>query len=376
MKAAIALFLAAATLALVGCQAVHPDPTADDTTHRGTLLLIGGGLDDDNRPVYERFLALASAPGPAHVVIATAATYSQDEEATGKSEALHTWAPGIITEVVRRETPAAETVAAIDRATAMFFTGGDQQRITDRYRPANKASPEWLAMRRLLARGGVIAGTSAGDAMMGEIMFLGGGSATALGMVPPPHTAKPDEDGDDEDAARLGPRLGPGMQFLPGAISDSHFFERDRIGRLVAALETTGTHLGIGVGEDACVEVDLGSGELLGVSVAESLLVDSQHLQRDGLSRTGLIARLIRQGDRLKPAEWLARAAPVPRPTGPVRELSTVGPGQNRQLAAWRLFREASDPGSPAVRQTLGAYSIIAYPAGGGNVAFEIHATH
>ena len=376
MKTLLALVVATATLVLPGCQSARPDTAPPAVTARGTLLLIGGGLDDDNRAVYERFLALASASGPAHVVIATAASLEQDEAATDKTEALRTWAPGIGIDVIQRETPAAETVAAIDRASAMFFTGGDQQRITNRYRPGNQDTPEWLAMRRLLARGGVIAGTSAGDAMMGEIMFLSGGSATALGIVPPRSKSNPDEDDDDEDPARLGPRLGPGMHLLPDAISDSHFFERDRIGRLVAALELTGVPLGIGVGEDACVEVDLASGDLRGVSASESLLIDTEHLRRDGLSRTGLVARVIRQGDRLNPAEWLAHAVPVAPPSGPVRELPMAGPGQNRELAAWRLFREASEPNSPAVRQTLAAYTITAYPAASGNVAFEIHAVH
>ena len=40
----------------------------------GSLLLIGGGLDDDNRPVYERFATLASRAGTPSIVIATAAS--------------------------------------------------------------------------------------------------------------------------------------------------------------------------------------------------------------------------------------------------------------------------------------------------------------
>ena len=367
------LLINIAALGIVGCQS----PGAGAATHlpvrHGTLLLIGGGLDDDNRPVYERFLSLAAAKGPARIVIATAATTEQDVEATDKTQALRTWAPGAQVTVVRRETATGETVGAIDQASAMFFTGGDQQRITDRYRPHDQPSPEWLAMRRLLDRGGVIAGTSAGDAMMGEIMFLGGGSATALGMHPRPAKPVSSDDEDEENPAQRGPRLGPGMGFLPWAISDSHFFERDRIGRLVAALEASGRQLGIGVGEDAAVEVDLDTGELIGISVSESLLVDSARLQRRGLTRTGIVTRLVGWGDRLKPSEWLARTPPPPAaPAGPMREMPIVEPGQNRQLAAWRLFRQASDPGSPSIRQQLNGYSLTVFPAGSGNIALEI----
>lgn len=363
--------------AVIVCAAAHGAPPAPAEKvaprHHGTLMLIGGGLDDDNRPVYERFLTLAAAHGTPHIVIATAASSDQDIEAIGKTEALRTWAPRVEVEVIRRETNTAATVEAIDRASAMFFTGGDQQRITGRYRPNDKPTPEWEAMRRLLARGGVIAGTSAGDAMMGEVMFHGGGSATALGATPGPTMTPPREDEDDEDPSQLGPRLGPGMRFLPGAISDSHFFERDRIGRLVAALESSGKRLGIGVGEDAAVEVDLDSGELRGVSVSESLIVDIKRMKRSGSERTGIIARLITQGERLKLAEWPTHRAPVAAPSvEPMHAIPIVEPGQNRQLAAWRLFRQARDPASPPIRQHLHGYILTVYPAGSGDVALEI----
>jgi len=373
-----ALLLAAAFV--LGGLPAAAGSAAHEASPRGTLLLIGGALEDTNRPVYQRFLALAAARGPAHIVIAAAASLEQDESADYKIKALRSWAPGVGIEVVRRETPTAETVAAIERATAMFFTGGDQKRVTDRYRPGGADTPEWLAMRRLLARGGVIAGTSAGDAMMGNIMFLSGGSRTALGIAPAPRRAAPgegvddvDEDADEENPAWLGPRLAPGMRFYPLAICDSHFFERDRVGRLVAAQEAAGVELGIGVGEDAAVEVDLRTGELRGISLAESLLVDTGELRRDGLSRSGLVARLIHQGDRIAPAHWLATATAVRKiPSGPVQELPGNGPGADPRPAAWRLFHLASEPGTPAVRQSLDGYSITAYPAGLGNVAFDI----
>lgn len=374
MNKLVTLLITLAVLCVAGCQSAGTGRANPRPSQQGTLLLIGGGLDDDNRPVYERFMSLAAANGQARVVIATAATTEQEVEATDKTEALRTWAPSVQVTVVRRETATAETVAAIDQASAMFFTGGAQQRITDRYRPHDQPTPEWLAMRRLLDRGGVIAGTSAGDAMMGEIMFLGGGSATALGMQPRPAKPVSGDDEDEENPTQMGPRLAPGMAFLPWAISDSHFFERDRIGRLVAALETSNRHLGIGVGEDAAVEVDLASGELRGISVSESLLVDTAALQRRGLARSGIVARLIGQGERLKPSEWLARTPPPPAaPAGSERQMAIVEPGQNRQLAAWRLFRQASHPGSPAIRQKLNGYSLTVFPAGNGDIALEIH---
>jgi len=368
--------LAAAALALVAPLAGASAPAPGG--QRGTLLLIGGAIVDDNRPVYRRFLELASAHGPAHVVIVTAASLEQQESAGYKIDALRTWDPSLEIQVVRRETPTAETVAAIDRATALFFTGGDQARITARYRPNDSDTPEWLAMRRLLARDGVIAGTSAGDAMMGEVMFLDGGSTAALGIVLSPPAKAPANEADEEDkeaVTKLGPLLAPGMRFLPWAICDSHFFERDRLGRLVAALESTGRHLGIGVGEDAAVEVDLASGELRGISVAESLLVDTADLHREGLDRLGLVGRLIGQGDRIRAQDWLAHAKPTHvETTGPVRDLPPAAADDDRILVSWRLFRLAT-AGHEIVRQRTPGYSITAWPASAGNVTFEIRVT-
>lgn len=347
-----------ALLALSAC-------TATPNSTHGALLIVGGGLDDDNRPIYERFVELASAHGPANIVIATAATGEQDLEVVDKTEALRVWAPGAHVSAIQRETSTADTVAAIDAATAMLFTGGDQKRITERYRPGDRDTPEWLAMKRLLARGGVIAGCSAGDAMMGDVMLLGGGSLTALGIRP--------KDAKDGEVIELGARVGPGMRFLPWAITESHFFERDRIGRAVAALERSKTRLALCVGEDGCVEVDLARGDVRGVGVSESLLVDAAHLTRDGLMRRNVLARVIRQGDRAPLRDRLATTPPVPPAlSGPVRDVPIVEPGQNRQLASWRLFRCASQPGASAERLALDGWQVTAWPAGDGEVALEV----
>lgn len=321
----------------------------------GALLLIGGGLDDDARPVYERFVALAARAGAPRIVVATAASGDQDAEGGGKVEALRIWAPMVPVTVVRRETSTADSVAAIDAATALFFTGGDQKRIVARYRPGDAATDEWLAMQRLLARGGVIAGASAGLAMMGDVMILSGHSPAALA---------------------LAPQVGPGMHLLSSLVTDSHFFERDRVGRLVAALEASDKRVGIGVGEDACVEFDVGRGELIGVTAGDSLLVDIGALQRDGLARRNVRARVLRQGERVPLQARLAQApVAAPPPAGTVQAIPVVEPGQNRQLASWRLFARASRPGSAPAELAVDGWTIRAWPDGRGEIVFDIEPT-
>jgi cyanophycinase len=366
MRILLHTLLALLSIWQVACQQLQHGP---DRSH-GTLLIIGGGLDNDLRPIYERLVELAGAYGPAKIVIVTAATGPEEIEIVDKTEALRVWAPGVPVSAIRRATSTADSVAAIESATALLFTGGDQQRITDRYRPEGRDTAEWSAMQRLLARGGVIAGCSAGDAMMGELMLLGGSSAAALGIA--------ELNADRATPAALGPRVGPGMRFLPWAITDSHFFERDRVGRLIAALEATKTRLGVGVGEDGCVEVDLGSGTLTGVAVAESLLVDTFHLQRDGQRISGILALPIEQGQRVSLIERLAGVPPKPasRPTTSIlRDVPVVEPGQNRQLASWRIFRQAARRDAGVHRLLLDGWELIAWPAStAGEVVCEVGA--
>ncbi len=334
-----------------------PQPRMDGRGH-GRLLLIGGGLDDDRGQIYERLVRLASQAGEPRILIATAASGDQQVEVTDKTEALRVWAPTVSVAALLRETSTAASVAAIDAATALLFTGGDQSRITARYRPDDQPTPEWQAMVRLLQRGGVIAGCSAGCAMMGQTMLLGGGSASALGIAPA--TAGTGA------AAPLGPRVGPGMGFLPWAITDSHFFERDRVGRLVAALEVSGVSFGIGVGEDAACEIDIDNRAAIAVH-GSALIVDTRHLQRDGATRMGVNALLLDRGwavlDQVLPADTL----PAPMPATPPHIVPVVEPGQNLQLASWRLFALARDGQQPGGdwQLDLDGWQVRAWPASG-----------
>ncbi len=356
---ALVLALLVLVSLLTGCSSDGGRRSGPGSEFAGHLLIIGGGLDDDTRPVYERFIALASAhSSPPSIVIATAASGDQEVNATGKIEAIRAYCPAARIEVIKRETPAADAVALIDRASAMFFTGGDQKRITALYRPDGADGLEAVAMRRLLARGGVIAGTSAGDAMMSNPMFLTGRSADALGIA--------------RDGATLGPQIGPGMAFLPWAMTESHFFERNRFGRLVAGLEASGRRLGIGVGEDAAVEVDLARGEVVGLTVSDSLLVDVGGLQRRGLTRSNIRTQVIRQGMRVRLTENRTIPTPAAAPTHKPVEIPAVEAGQNRQLASWRFFLNAQQPGAPAQLLKLDGYEQEAWSDGRGGAIVEI----
>lgn len=376
-----------------GCSRERGQDTASATTKvaRGHLLIIGGGLENSNRAVYGRFVELArknaaalaagaegpvkatgggapavSSPVVPRIVIATAATLDEAAAVKGKTEAIRGYCPECVIEAIARDTPEPESVALVTKAHGLFFTGGDQKRITTRYlrevpagagagRPSDTA--EAAAMRALLDRGGVIAGTSAGAAMMSDPMFLTGGSTEALGIAVPTSGRERGEAGEAEGsspqaaatpqtARRLGPQIGKGMGFTRRLITDSHFLERHRFGRLVAALEESKMRLGVGVAEDACVELDLRAQTLRGISEAPSLAVDIGGMSREELVRRGVRAMVIARGTTISIDEVLrskptAGAAALPS-SGQAMVPVPATSRDERRTAARRFFELAA----------------------------------
>jgi cyanophycinase len=238
----------------------------------GTLLIIGGGLRDDNAEIYSRFITLA---GP-HATIGVVPTASGVENpgsetmATLRKYARPDQAVILIPLFKDDAAPAADgsrkadqhTIAALIRSCrALWFTGGDQSRITAVFRPEpSRTSLAYAATLDVLNAGGVIAGTSAGAAMMSDPMITGGTSEAAL-----KHGAVFSNDpGPDE-----GVGLTPGMGYLnsvlrtrrPGMILvDQHFTERDRFARLWVAMTHLGSPTGFGIPENTAVEFNRRTG--------------------------------------------------------------------------------------------------------------------
>jgi cyanophycinase len=139
----------------------------------------------------------------------------------------------------------------------VWFTGGDQSRITE----VLLESKALLQLRALLKRGGTIGGTSAGAAMMSEIMIVGGSSAGALFSGLAESTEVNQED---------GPLLvGKGLGFFEYGIIDQHFDAKARLGRLIiATAESDPSETGFGIDENTALVVYLktGTAEVAGAS--------------------------------------------------------------------------------------------------------------
>ncbi|GGM14673.1 cyanophycinase [Dactylosporangium sucinum] len=201
----------------------------------GTLLVIGGAESHDagDDAILERFVSLAGGSDAQLVVIATASEAPAQREKE-YVEVFHRLGVERVTPVrleSREDANGEPAVGAIERATGVFFTGGDQLRITT----AVGGSKVDSALHARLSDGMVLAGTSAGAAMMSSTMILGGSIASV---------------------STSSVQTGPGLEFLPGVLIDMHFAERGRLNRLLSAIAMFPHELGLGIDENTAILVD------------------------------------------------------------------------------------------------------------------------
>jgi cyanophycinase len=213
----------------------------DSEPRRGRLLIIGGA-ERRGTAILSRFVTLAGGPDARIVVIATASGDPGPTEVEYVS-AFTGLGAGLVRPLritTRAEANAPEAAGMLRGATAVFFTGGDQRRIITILGGTLVDS----TLQELVAYGSVVlAGTSAGAAMMSGTMILGGdGPGVATGSV----------------------RTGPGLEFLPGVMIDMHFAERGRLNRLLSAVALYPHELGLGIDEDTAILADGDRFEVLG----------------------------------------------------------------------------------------------------------------
>lgn len=210
---------------------------------RGRLVVIGGAEDREGECLILReFIRLAKG-GKARVVVMTVASDHPEEVGADYRKVFKRLgaADVKVVDVSRREdTESTKAMNAIEEATGLFFTGGDQLHIT--------ALLGGTEMDRLIkerhGKGLLLGGTSAGAAMMSNSMMLGG---------------------DSETNPRFGcAEIGPGMDFIMGTLIDTHFSQRGRHGRLITATAHYPQDMGIGIDEDTAMVVDGDEFEVIG----------------------------------------------------------------------------------------------------------------
>jgi len=203
----------------------------------GTLVAIGGAEDKLGRkPVLRRFVELAGGTGARIVVCATASALG--DEITRLYES--TFARLEVADVVsvrpqtRAEADDPAAAAAVDAATAVFMTGGNQLKLSSVVTGTRFGDAIAAAYRR----GAVIGGTSAGASALSEHMVAFGAS----GATPKNRISQ----------------LARGLGLWPGVIVDQHFSQRNRYGRLLSLVAQNPSLLGLGIDEDTAAVVSGG----------------------------------------------------------------------------------------------------------------------
>jgi cyanophycinase len=206
---------------------------AEGIDGRGRLIIIGGHEEHEGERVILR--EVARHVRNKRLVLATVASH----EPEGYLEQYRaSFADLGVTEVVelyvndRHEAMLPEKLEALEAVHAVFFSGGDQLRITSQIGD----TPIYERILQIFRAGGLIAGTSAGASAMADTMLVRGQSAASF---------------------RIGDaRMAPGLGLLPNVIIDQHFAERGRIGRLIGAVSQNPRVLGIGIDEDTALVVE------------------------------------------------------------------------------------------------------------------------
>jgi cyanophycinase len=291
-----------ALLAAVFCFAMTESfsQTAEPSQPAGALVIMGGAVRADTAEIWQRVVALAGGQGARIAVIAAAAGDPQASAdrtiATLKRYGADAFFVPIAPRLLNADFKAAAQDPAIAtqiaQAGGVFFTGGDQSRITQALRTATDRPTAALdAIWALYRRGGVIAGSSAGAAIMSASMFYEPPDVLSVLKF----GVKPGTNGKGD--------IAPGLGFIgAGVFVDQHVLARGRFARMLPAMLAAGVSYGIGVDEDTAFIVTQGNtGEVIGSSGV--ILVDTRNAVQDP-QQTDFNIRNVRlsyleRGDRL-----------------------------------------------------------------------------
>jgi cyanophycinase len=316
---------------------------------QGTLVIAGGALRFDNEAIWSQIVRSAAeyargktgtAPVGAPLAtlrpaastdlrpkIAVFATASADPSRAGKRiiDALEKYgASGFLVPVALDKLPVdyrqavqdAQLAAQVESAHGVFFSGGAQSRLITALRTADgKSTPLLSAVGQVYARGGVLAGTSAGAAVMSHVMCR---DARYLLQVL-------------RNGVSKGKEVDDGFGFLDrNWFVDQHFVVRGRIARALVIMRKFGVRYGLGIDEETAVVVHAGQGEVVGRRGA--MLIDLSRATQDatlgGFNLSDARVSYLDGGDSV--------------------DLATL----QITPAAVKLAEQVIDPASPAFRPT------------------------
>lgn len=245
-------FLAAVAVLWLAASPRAQQPAAEVPEYgpaKGTLVIVGGGRLTGSG-INEKFIELAGGPGKKFVVVPTAGgNRNARGEVVAYDEAriiapwlelglknvrmLHTHDPKI--------ADTEEFAKILRDADAVWFNGGRQWNIVDSY--ANTLT--YREFHKVLERGGVIGGSSAGATIQGDYLVRGAVSGPDVMMTPEPHHER-------------------AFKFLRRTAIDQHINARNRWDDLIPVIKKWPELLGIGLSETTAITVTGDRFEVMG----------------------------------------------------------------------------------------------------------------
>ena len=236
--------------------------TSQTAVTNGALVAIGGAEDKTSESeILRRVLELSPAEN-LEIGVITSASSIPDKVYPAYQQVFTELGAAVVHNIdvrTRDEATQERHLEVVRRCDVVFMSGGDQLRLTH----ILGGSPLLNEMRKRLAEGAVVAGTSAGAAVQSTTMIYDGSAA---------------------DALRKGAvKMSAGFGFVEGLVIDSHFLERGRFTRLIEVGSTNPEYLGVGIGEDAAVIFHDGP-VLEAVGSGHVIVIDSSNLKSSNVA--------------------------------------------------------------------------------------------
>jgi cyanophycinase len=201
---------------------------------QGKLIISGGVEDEDGKQtILKQVVRLVHGDGS--LLLMTVATQHPEETARGYKQLFSDMGVKKIDWLdirTREDGQKEENIDKIKQAAMLFFTGGDQLRITSQMAD----TPVYNTMLEYFQKGLHIFGTSAGAAVVSATMLVSGKS--------------------DESNEVANIHMAPGFALIDGIVVDSHFAERGRMGRLLAVVAQNPSNLCIGIDQNTAIVID------------------------------------------------------------------------------------------------------------------------
>jgi cyanophycinase len=207
---------------------------------RGKLFIIGGGIRPES--MMKQFVAMAERVRSGKIVVFPMASATPEEAGSDLVAEFKKYGAKSVVSVnlTREQASLTESAAVLSDAGGVYFAGGDQARITK----ALLDTPVHRKLLEIYESGAVIGGTSAGAAVMSEVMITG-------------DEKRPVPEGRDYETIQAENVVTTkGLGFIRTAIMDQHFATRKRHNRLISLVAEHPQLLGIGVDESTAIIVN------------------------------------------------------------------------------------------------------------------------